>query len=148
MESAVGDAVLRFALATLAMKRSVTPHAFQRSDWQSSHPHVSARDDAVMPPLHTSAMCAQTAPVETALLAALDECLQRSHDTLSGRNTHDGEETIAQRVVGLLRGVLSDLEQRASLVEMLVQALLSCEDGEEDSLLIQSVSRGTAPACR
>lgn len=115
------DALLRFALATFALKRS-----------------VGARYAS---PLSTADLlcCSHRPSVADAydvVLGTLGECL----DFLQAADGSDREEEAAQ-VSQLLGDVLRDKKQRAQVLKMLVDALTQCAE-DEDVQFTESVSQG------
>lgn len=150
MFGANDDAVLRFAFATYAMKRSAVGASALReppirvSMEAALSPTLSPNSPAAVPCMAPNVISIHEAENEWAeddLLTTLHGCLQYLQDTREEPEGGDREEE-ATRVSQLLNEFVSHSESRERLLSTLVDALVACEEGEEDSPLIECVAQG------
>lgn len=156
MIDANDDAVLRFALATLAMKRRALDGC------TASVPLARVNSEGIMfltpspnSPAATHRIARNVVPIHNAeeewaeddILTALHGCLQYLQDAREECEGGDREEEAA-RISELLDEFIGHAQSRERLLRTLVDALVVCEEGEEDSLLIECVSQGAVNSQR
>lgn len=151
------DTVLRFALATFAMKRRALSSCATRvpSPPRARTEEVASPTPSPNSPTAVQRMVPDVVPihgsaeeewVEDDLFPALHGCLQYLQDAREECEGGGAREEEAARVSQLLHEFVCQAQSRERLLRTLVDALVSCEEGEEDSLLIECVAQGEVKA--